>query len=397
MNENIISLRQDFASGRRFTLFAGAGINASKQVNLLWNELIKEACEYSFRLIGNNLNLTKEDIDLMMSVLGIRDWKIPQSQLVENESVKREFLYRIMELKDYASTHFPVEIQVSIIKSLLGDFYIPFLQDYLYKECNRDIIIKFFETYKLKNKNLDLPKELYTLFVVARMILLNPQIESVITYNYDNFLSVAICYLLKNAKDFFSAEEIEFLRLRYRVSKLNFEGICPAVDVGDKFKVDQYKDWRAVPIYHVHGYIPAPYQFQNIEDSSIILSMDEYCSEITDNSSWRINVQEKAIQTTHCLFVGLSLTDLTTKRLMHLAEHHGHNHNFYVLDAHGDISSESDELRQLRNVMRKIKNGYLTSLGMSVIDCDKGFQYLFTEIAKIRDNYFSKGDTYEKA
>ncbi len=387
-SQNLYKLKRDFYSGRRFTLFVGAGINASKSVHLLWNELIKKACEYSFTIIGSKLNLNTNSLNFLMSLLGIKEPISNTTQFTDNGDIKREAFNEIVKLKDFANCHFPIEVQVSIIKTLLGDFYIPFIQDYLYEQCNEVKIRKFFEAYKLHNIDKDIPKELHSLYVVARLILLNPQIETVISYNYDNFLSAAIKHLLNNAKDFFTEEEIEFLRLRYRLSKPIFDKVCPAVDVGDKFNVDQYKDWRAVPIFHVHGYIPAPNQLQNIEDSSIILSMDEYCCSLSEKSSWQINVQEKSIQTNHCLFIGSSLTDLTTKRLLHIAHTQGHNHNYYVLDAQSHDDKESNEWSQTKSVMRKLKNSYLTSLGLKVIDCETGFYDLFTVVSTIRDKYF---------
>lgn len=385
---NLDKLKRDFRKGRRFTLFVGAGINASPNVHLLWNELIRKACEYSFRVIGNNLSLNTDSLNLLMTLLGIKAPITTLVQFFESGNIKKEELMEFIKLKDYANCHFPIEVQVSIIKTLLGDFYIPFIQDYLYEQCNELKIRKYFDAYKRQNADKDLPKELHSLFVVARLILLNPQIETVISYNYDNFLSTAIKYLLNNATDFFSPKEIEFLRLRYRLSKPVFDKVCPAVDVGDKFNVDQYKDWRAVPIFHVHGYIPAPNQLQNIEDSAIILSMDEYCASLSEKSSWQINVQEKSIQTNHCLFIGSSLTDLTTKRLLHIAHTQGHNHNFYVLDAHYSNVNASSEWDQANSVMRNIKNSYLASLGLKVIDCEKGFYHLFNALSTIRDNYF---------
>lgn len=385
--QNLRLMRADFENGKRFTLFLGAGINASENVQLLWNQLISEACEHSFRMIGNNLNLKSSDVNLLLSVFGIKDIVVPQNQVSEDgKTVSRYFFNEILKLRSYASIHFPVEIQVSIIKTLLGDFYIPFLQNYLYGQCNATKIRDYFEVYKLANRDIHESKELYTLYVLARMILLNPQIESVITYNYDNFLSYAMSYLLGKANEFFTADEIRFLRLRYRLEENeHLCDVCPAVDVGDKFRVDQIKDWRSVPVFHVHGYIPAMNQLQNIEESSIVLSMDEYCTNWNDVYSWQITVQEKAIHTSNCMFVGSSLTDLTTKRLLNLASTRKKLHNYYVLDAHDKEFGVLDDLGKMRKVMRDIKNNYLTSLGLNVIDCDCGFQTLFDEISEICD------------
>jgi hypothetical protein len=381
---NLKKLKDDFEKGTKFTLFVGAGLNASKNVKLLWNDLIKQSCGYSFRRIGNNLSMNYSEINYLLQLLGVENVDI--DDIISGDAgTQHEQIEKFIRHKDYATTHLPVEVQVSIIKTLLGDSYIPFLQDYLYSQCNKRKIHRAFEHYKLKHNHTSNPdRELYTLYVVARMILLNPQIESVISYNYDNFLSEAACYLIKHANDFFTSEEIKFLSKRYKLeSTEKLYDVVPVVDYGTQNMCVKKKEWSIVPIYHVHGYIPSPDEEQYINAPKIILSMDEYCSTMRGDVDGSIAIQEQAIVTSNSLFVGLSVTDLSTKRILSLASENRRKNSIYILDAY--YRNSHDSSRNIVSILRQIKNSYLESLGASFIDCDRGFEYLFDEIATIKD------------
>lgn len=382
---NLKALKREFKSGDRFTLFVGAGLNASKSVHLLWNDLISEACCHAFRRIGYSLNLKSTDTNHILSFLGVKgiDWE-NNPFFKDNNNITHQEVSDYIELKEYITTHFPIEIQVSIVKTLLGDAYIPFLQDYLYSQCNKKIIRKYFDTYKLENRNKpNTGKELYTLYVVARMILLNPGIQNIVSYNYDNFLSYAICYLLKNNKEFFTKEEITFLRTRYRLKEEQpLDSFLAAKDIGHERDLGTKPDWRTIPIYHVHGYIPSKDEFQYDESPNIVLSMDEYCATLRESSTWRIVTQENFILTTNCLFVGSSLTDLTTKRILNLHERNK-SHKVFMLDAYKKTTTDNFNKDKARQIFRDIRDNYLMSLGVQVIDCERGFEYLFDEINKI--------------
>lgn len=385
-HRNLSLLKSDFDNGKRFTLFIGAGINASKSVRLLWKDIVGESCSYAFRRIGDNLNLRLSDTQNLLSILGIEpiDWN--DNECIPNKGfISKEIFLNYLQLKEYIDTHFPVEIQVSIIKTLLGDAYIPFLQDYIYNQCNKEIIRKKFEVYRIDNQNEISEKELHTLYVVARMVLLNPQITNIVSYNYDNFLTYAICYLLNNSELFFTQCEIDFLKFRYRLEENeSLEDVLPAVDVEQTNTTGKNINWRTIPIYHVHGYIPPKDELQYVDPPSIVLSMDEYCSSLRDETNWRIATQECFIQTSNSLFIGSSLTDLTTKRILGLSENNP-NHNIYMLDAYSSVSSDEFNIDRAKQVFRQIRDSYLISLGVKVIDCDKGFEFLYTNIATIKD------------
>lgn len=385
---NLKNLRKDFRDGKKFTLFVGAGINSGNDVHLLWNELIREACEYSFRRIGQNMLLTPAEIESMLSLLGIIP---PEFEHFANKGADGKALLKAFNeyngSKDFVAGHFPVEIQVSIIKTLLSDSYIPFLQDYLYSQCNKDRIAFFFRDYELRNLDKGKHDNMYSLYVIARMILLNPQIVSVISYNYDNFLSSAITYLLNNFDLFFTKDETDFLARRYLtlnastpdkfdVERLRY--IVPAVDIGNENIDKDHVPDHAIRIYHVHGYIPSTDELQYSRNPSIVLSSDEYFDMFKDSSSWSYTAQLNGIMTTNCLFIGSSLTDLSAKRMLNMALSQPVKTNRYVLDAY-----ERKTPRCTKDVLREIKDCYLENLGVSVIDCDEGFHALFREITEI--------------
>lgn len=396
-HRNLSLLKADFDNGNRFTLFIGAGINASKSVRLLWKDLVGESCSYAFRRIGENLNLRLSDTQNLLSILGIEpiDWNNNEC-IQKNGFISKEIFLSYLQLKEYIDTHFPVEIQVSIIKTLLGDAYIPFLQDYIYNQCNKDIIREKFEVYRLDNHNEESEKELFTLYVVARMVLLNPQITNIVSYNYDNFLTYAICYLLNNYELFFTENEQEFLKYRYRLEEdESLDVVLPAIDVENTNTTGKNIDWRTIPVYHVHGYIPPRDELQYVNPPLIVLSMDEYCSSLGDETNWRIATQECFIQTSSSLFIGSSLTDLTTKRILGLS---GNNlsQNIYMLDAYTSVTSNEFNIDRAKQVFRQIRDSYLISLGVKVIDCDKGFEHLYAEIATIKDKKLQR-EAHEKA
>lgn len=391
---NLNLLKKDFEKGRHFTLFVGAGVNAGANVKLLWNDLVREACEFSFRAIGHELNLDNEEIKRLLSVLGINKIDLKDWGRTENSQIPDDVFLKILTMKDYANTHFPVEIQVSIIKSILGYSYIPFLQNYLYNQCNKNVIRKSFEEYKIHNleavgdgnkkRKRSKHTNLHTLYVVARMILLNPQIKSVITYNFDNFLSYSISYLLENVSDFFNKDECDLLKSRYGVNTLEeLRKIYAAVDVSEQNKEYPKIGYRTIPIYHVHGYIPAPDEMQNIDESSIILSMDEFCTSLRDSHSWKLTVQETAVLTSNCLFIGDSMTDLSNKRIMDLHRQYNSHNTLYMLGAHNNSKEGQSVGYCTQDSLRKLRNVYLESMGVKVIDCDKGFDNLYSEIKEI--------------
>lgn len=243
----------------------------------------------------------------------------------------------------------------------MADHYIPSLQKHLYNECNYNLIKQSFLSladrknikkksvaYKGKceptennepteNENNSNKKEYYTLFTVARMILLNPQIESVITYNFDNFLRQAVNILAKSPESYFSDDEIMYLKERYRLIGNEH------VELSDRIKVQDIHDndfnspgnisIDTFPIYHIHGYIPDPNEEEIADTPDIVMALEEFVEQQTAGLSWQDAVQVKAFRDSNILFIGCSMTDLTMKRMINYAHSCGYNNKIFILDA----------------------------------------------------------------
>ena len=75
-------------------------------------------------------------------------------------------------------------------------------------------------------------------------------------------------------------------------------------------------DGSRIPVYHVHGYLP-----QSAEpdlDQELVLSEQQYNQLMTDPEStdWRNHIQRELFASSACLFLGISLDDPNTRRLL---------------------------------------------------------------------------------
>lgn len=395
----IKKLKESFKNGEKFVLFVGAGQNAGANVHLLWSDLIREVSKISFSNIFHEFNAASEDIRAIMEAMGIKkkeqDDKNGTANILEFDP---EY-----ELAKFINTHFPVEVQVSMIKDLLKGQYIPELQKQIYDECNYSIIKESFsEIYAGKNRgpanfihrsgdNQNEGKEFYTLYIISRMILLNPQIESVITYNFDNFIRQAIKVLLKYKEDFFSEKELAFLQQRYSLFVKNggiFHNEIKVIDVHD----NEYNSaWKipvgSFPVYHVHGYIPDPREEEIVDSPNIVMALEEFVEQQTDGLSWQDAVQVKAFRDANIIFIGCSMTDLTMKRMLNFAHSSGYHNNIYILDAFSgpkkDDSQDKIDFLRRKDLLNKLRRRYFESLGATFINCPFGFKVLCDTLYEI--------------
>lgn len=387
------TLKDSFRKGERFVLFVGAGQNGGVNVNLLWNQLIKEISGSSFRILLKEMGTSSSDLHDVMTAFGLEE--------NPNKKVSKELI-------DYISNHFPIEIQVSMIKGLMKDHYIYSLQNQLYRECNYNIIKKsFIDIYSnksnppadfvhLKENAEKNKKELYTLFIIARMILLNPQIESVITYNFDNFIRKAVKVLLKYPDKFFNKNEIEFLKKRFRLKTCCDEELALAdsvkiVDFHDN-NIDRPKtlSLNSVPVYHVHGYIPDPSEEEITKSPNIVMALEDFIEQQTNGLSWQDAVQVEAFRNSNVIFIGCSMTDLTMKRMINFAHARGYSNKVFVLDAINPLSTKDENgedkseeqknndknLFKQKRILSNLRKKYFETLGVKYIVCEEGFEKL---------------------
>ncbi len=115
----------------------------------------------------------------------------------------------------------------------------------------------------------------------------SPNLNSIITYNFDDILEQSIA----NSK----------LDLPFK----------PVYGKGVDVETGE------LPIYHVHGFLP---ENSKLTDShQITFGENIYHQQYTDTYSWNNIVQINKFRENNCLFIGTSLTDPNTRRLLDIS------------------------------------------------------------------------------
>lgn len=115
----------------------------------------------------------------------------------------------------------------------------------------------------------------------------SPNLNSIITYNFDDILE----------------QSITNISLDLPFKSIYGKGLD--VETGE------------LPIYHVHGFLP---ENSNLTDShQITFGENIYHQQYTDTYSWNNIVQINKFRENNCLFIGTSLTDPNSRRLLDIA------------------------------------------------------------------------------
>lgn len=161
-----------------------------------------------------------------------------------------------------------------------------------------------------------------------------PNLDSIISYNYDDIIESK----LKN-----SLYEIPF-------QTIYGQGINP--------------DNKTLPIYHVHGYLP---KIGIIGDeNAITLGEHIYHKQYNNIYSWNNIVQINKFRDKTCLFIGTSLTDPNTRRLLDIANSQKRSNKFHYIfkkrpnenwisDQIIDLLKENDDSRDKKMDEKEIK------------------------------------------
>lgn len=434
-------LKEAFAVGEKFVLFVGAGQNAGKNVHLLWKDLIGNISRTAFRQFFQKLNVSHEDRCAIMRAMGldspteedhntavieyylnyIKSCLVPiivrpdemkvnfhlvkgMKGLFEKQSylkAQKQLRDKPMELVEFINTNFPVEIQVSMIKHMLKDHYLPSLQNKMYNEVNREEIKKSFRTLFCLKREQDNEegnnngnketnnqvKGLCTLYTIARMILLNPQIQYVITYNFDNYLRQAIKELLSDLKIYFSQDEKQYLwgRFSFVNEDNNLSKKVIVKDIHDNnVRERTVLTINSIPVYHVHGYIPDPSEENIVESPGIVMALEEFVEQQTAGLSWQDAIQIDAFRNYNIVFIGCSMTDLTMKRMINYAHTSGFDNKIYILNAYREKEKLSPIERQ-KIILEELKKEYFKSLGAIYLTCPDGYDTLCNRLQEITD------------
>lgn len=274
LNEyNYKLLKEDIKNGKQIILFLGAGVNYCKNHRILWADVMAHLFGHALMSISCDKNIDDDDLVLLK-----RLFNIPS----DNGGALDVSLS--LDLHKYVQDEYPSVLQAYIVKKILGGRYISIIQDFLYTHCNAELIKNAFEAnHVMGQKPTAMDDDYACLFEVARLILLCPNIKAVVTYNYDNFLTKAIEVLQSEPDKYFSAEELKLFERRV-------SGDMEVVDIyGDDY--DRAFKSTTFPVYHVHGYIPDRNEFQTIDDTSIVLSLDEFYDNVRNVYSWQTDTQ----------------------------------------------------------------------------------------------------------
>jgi SIR2-like domain len=127
----------------------------------------------------------------------------------------------------------------------------------------------------------------------------SPKLDSVISYNYDDIL------------------EQRLSRVGVSIPYKSIYGIGMSTN-------------GQLPVFHVHGFLP---QTGNLsEDNQITFGESIYHKQYTDIYSWNNIVQINKFRDFNCLFIGSSLTDPNTRRLLDIARRQkGHKEQYHYI------------------------------------------------------------------
>jgi NAD-dependent SIR2 family protein deacetylase len=205
----------------------------------------------------------------------------------------------------------------------------------------------------------------------------NPNLNAIITYNFDDLLERCL----------------RSSGVAFRFQPVFTVGINP--------------DRNELPIYHVHGYLPAEEPLTR--SHSIAFSDDQYHEQYQDVYRWSNMVQINKFKENTCLFVGTSFTDPNLRRLLDIARlHRGSNAPaHFLVRKHYDSAMLESQLRkvlgetpasfdevhireldgtvqQLRQIAEKFEEEDARSLGVETLWIDR-YEEIPSILTRIRE------------
>lgn len=206
------------------------------------------------------------------------------------------------------------------LRLILKDEFDKVLQHSLYSYYNKKMGSE-------NPNNFDETNMLKAISALARPNRLGRHLDSIISFNFDDLI------------------ERTLSKHNIKHSSIWKEGQVPEVD--------------ALPIYHVHGFLPNK---EIIDMPNLVFSEDAYHSQFIDPYSWQNLIQLNAFSKNTCLFIGLSLSDPNLRRLLDISSRRNGRRQHYIVVKR--FTSNTDDLITLLFDMDA------SSLGLNVIWCD---------------------------
>lgn len=224
------------------------------------------------------------------------------------------------------------------LRLVLKDDFEKVVQEHLYSHYNheRDVESIIFEGHGIINHALE-TNIIKSIVELARPKRRGKRLESIITFNFDDIIECAL--------------------LKYNVEYCSI------------WKEGQICEFDALPIFHVHGFLPNQ---REIDSPNLVFSEEAYHSQFIDPYSWSNLIQLNTFSTNICLFVGLSLSDPNLRRLLDISWRRNQRCKHYIIMKKAPKKNRTDEIATM--LFEQDAN----SLGLNVIWCSD-----FSEIPDI--------------
>lgn len=154
------------------------------------------------------------------------------------------------------------------------------------------------------------------------------RLESIITFNFDDLIEQAL-----------SLHNIEHCSI---------------------WKEGQMREIDALPIYHVHGFLPDK---KEIHSPNLVFSEEAYHSQFIDPYSWANLIQLNSFSANICLFIGLSLSDPNLRRLLDISWRRNQRCKHYI------ITRKAFHNDRVNEIATMLYEQDANSLGLNVIWC----------------------------
>jgi len=180
----------------------------------------------------------------------------------------------------------------------------------------------------------------------------SPNLDSIITYNFDDLV------------------EQHLLKTNIEVPFRPIYGLGMNPEPGE------------LPIYHVHGFLPEKGELSGL--NQITFGENVYHKHYSDIYSWNNIVQINKFRDCTCLFIGSSLTDPNTRRLLDIARiQKGDREETHFLIKR---KYQTDEIRyKLKNLLDE-NNVILEEKSKALLNFDDTVKFLIETIETFEDN-----------
>lgn len=212
---------------------------------------------------------------------------------------------------------------------ILGKYLKIILKDDFNKIVQKHLYLYYNQFYEFEPINPNLETNMMKAIVeLSRPKRRGKRLESIITFNFDDLIEGAL-------------------------SKHNIEHTSIWKE-GQAYGID------ALPIFHVHGFLPNK---RDIEEPNLVFSEESYHSQFIDPYSWSNLIQLNTFSTNICLFVGLRLSDPNLRRLLDISWRRNQRCKHYI------IMKKTPQKSRTAEISTMLFEQDANSLGLNVIWC----------------------------